>query len=194
MKRIFNRVIILAFSLLVMGISASALARNDKFLDSKDAKEKDEPQAFLKNYDKLMEGSEANWVWFAPGYKASKYKTVKIQPFHVTGKGHWVKPAAADGPDYYDTWISKSDLDWKVVKGGADITLEGNIANAWEPSNAASFWGGWMANPGVCQELIGKDSKGNIVFQIRHKARGSTVSDAVENGIEKIVKALEKGK
>ena len=194
MKRIINRIMMLVLTLVVVGISAPAAARNDKFLDSKDAKEKDEPQAFLKDYDKLIKGSEADWVYFAQGFKASKYKTVKIQPFHITGKGHHVKSAAADGPDYYDTWISKSDLDWKVVQGGADITIEGNIANAWEPSGAASFWGGWMANPGVCQELIGRDSKGNIVFQIREKSRGSTVSDAVENGIENIVKTLVKGK
>jgi hypothetical protein len=51
-----------------------------------------------------------------------------------------------------------------------------------------------MANPGACQELIGRNSKGAIVFQIRHKSRGSTVPDAIENGIEDILKTLEKGK
>ena len=37
----------------------------------------------------------------------------------------------------------------------------------------------------------GKDKKGNTVFEIRHKARGSSVEDSVENGLEKILKTLE---
>ena len=78
--------------------------------------------------------------------------------------------------------------------GKADLTIEGHVVHAWEPSGAARFWGGWYANPGAVQELIGKDSSGKIVFQIRHKSRGSTVRDAIENGLEDVVKSLEKGK
>jgi len=180
--------------LFVMGLCAPATAAAKMFIKSDDAKEKDEPQEFLQDYDKLVKGAEADWVYFAEGFKASAYKTVGIKPFHLTGKGPQVKIAAESGPDYYDTWITKSKLGWKIVKEGGDLILEGNIANAWAPNGAARFWGGWMANPGACQELIGKDSKGNIVFQIRHKSRGSTVPDAIENGIENIIKTLEKGK
>jgi hypothetical protein len=38
-----------------------------------------------------------------------------------------------------------------------------------------------------------KDSKGNIVAEVRHKAKGSTIRDAVENGLEEVAKALSKG-
>jgi len=38
-----------------------------------------------------------------------------------------------------------------------------------------------------------KDSKGNIVAEIRHKAKGSTIRDAVENGLEEVAKALANG-
>jgi len=183
----------LVAALFVVVLSAPAFA-GSKFVNSEDAEEKDEPQAFLKDYDKLVKGSEADWVYFAEGFKAHAYKTVSIKPFHITGKGSEVKYAAESGPDYYDTWIERSDLGWKVVKGGGDLSIEGNIVNAWEPSGGARFWGGWLANPGACQEVIGRNSKGAIVFQIRHKSRGSTVPDAVENGIEDILKTLEKGK
>ena len=193
MKHRFNLMSLLVIMLVVVGVAAPAAAGKG-FLASDDAKENDEPQAFLKDYDKLVKGSEADWVYFAEGFNAANYKTVRIKDFGVTGKGPQTKMAAETGPDYYDTWIAKSGLGWKVVKEGASLTLEGNMVNAWEPSGAARFWGGWMANPGACQELIGKDSKGNIVFQIRHKSRGSTVPDAVENGIEDILKTLEKGK
>jgi hypothetical protein len=176
-------------------VSLPAMAGSKKFSDSDDAKKEDEaPQKFLKGYDKLVQGKEADWVWFAEGFDAKAFKTVKIKPYAATGKNSRSKAAAEDGPGYWDKWVSKTKLNWDVVKGGADLTIEGNIADAWEPSGAARAWGGWMANPGTCQEIIGKDSKGNTVFEIRHKSKGSTLSDAVENGIENICKSIAKGK
>lgn len=193
MNHKMKRLTVPFLALCILGCAAMALA-GSKFTASDDAKEKDEPQKFLKDYDKLVKGAEADWVYFAPGFKASAYRTVSIRPFRITGKGSEVKYAAGTGPDYYEEWIERSDLGWKVVKSGGDLVLEGNIANAWEPSGAARFWGGWLANPGVCQELIGRNAKGAIVFQIRHKSRGSSVPDAVENGIEDILDTLKKGK
>jgi hypothetical protein len=38
---------------------------------------------------------------------------------------------------------------FKVVKSGGELQIEGNVFNAWEPSGAARYWGGWAANPGV---------------------------------------------
>jgi hypothetical protein len=176
-------------------LSLPAFAGEKKFIDSDDAKKEDEaPQKFLKSYDKLVKGKEADWVWFAEGFDAKAFKTVKIKPYAATGKGSRSKAAAEDGPGYWEKWTAKTKLNWDQVKGGADLTIEGNIADAWEPSGAARAWGGWMANPGVCQEIIGKDSKGKTVFEIRHKSKGSTLSDAVENGIENICKTIAKGK
>ena len=80
------------------------------------------------------------------------------------------------------------------MKDGGDLRIEGNIFNAWEPSGAARVWGGWAANPGVGMELVAKDKSGKTIFEIRHKAKGSTMEDAVENGLENIVKTLEAGK
>ncbi len=77
---------------------------------------------------------------------------------------------------------------------GGDIIIEGNIFNAWEPSTGARMWGGWLANPGCGIELRATDKAGKLIFEVRHKARGSTVEDAVENGLESIVETLEMGK
>jgi hypothetical protein len=176
-------------------LSLPAFAADKKFIDSDDAKKEDEaPQKFLKNYDKLVKGKEADWVWFAEGFDAKAYKTVKIKQYAATGKKSPSRAAAEDGPGYWEKWIQKTKLGWDEVKSGGDLTIDGNIADAWEPSGAARAWGGWMANPGVCQEIIGKDSKGKTVFEIRHKSKGSTLSDAVENGIENICKTIAKGK
>jgi hypothetical protein len=185
----------LGAALLALGLSVPLAAAEKKFIDSDDGKKDDDaPQTFLKDYDKLVKGKEADWVYFTGGFDAKAYKTVRIKEFSTSGKGSRLRNAAEDGAGFYERWIQRAKLGWEVAPKGADLTLEGNIANAWEPSGGAKFWGGWMANPGTCQEVIGRNSGGKIVFQIRQKSRGSTVSDAVENGIEKIVETLKQGK
>jgi hypothetical protein len=184
-----------ALLLLALLLSLPALAKEKKFVNDDASKEKDEPTTWLKDYDQLVKGSEADWVFF-DGYSAGSYKSVVVKEFSGTEKDREARNAAEYGKEYAEQWISRSKkLGWEIVdKGKADLTITGNVAHAWEPSSAARFWGGWYANPGAVQELIGKDSSGKIVFQIRHKSRGSTVRDAIENGLEDVVKSLEKGK
>jgi hypothetical protein len=185
----------LGAALLAFGLSVPLAAAEKKFIDSDDAKKDDDaPQTFLKDYDKLVKGKEADWVYFTAGFDAKAYKKVRIKEFSTSGKGSRLKNVAEDGVGFYERWIQKSKIGWEVVPKGGDLTLEGNIASAWEPSGGARFWGGWMASPGTCQEVIGRDSGGKIVFQMRQKSRGSTMSDAVENGIEKIIENLKKVK
>lgn len=180
---------------LLAALVASPAAAEKRFVDDGASKEKDEPTEWLKDYDKLEKGKEADWVYF-DGYSAGSYKTVLVKEFSFNEKDKEAKRAADYGKEYADQWIQKSGkLGWELVdKGKADLTIEGHVVHAWEPSGAARFWGGWYANPGAVQELIGKDSSGKTVFQIRHKSRGSTVRDAIENGLEDVVKSIEKGK
>ena len=193
MLKITRRLSLLALASLVAVALSTPAAAKDQLLGSDDSKEKDEPQEFLKDYDKLVKGAEADWVYFTASPKT--FKKVVIKPFESTGKGSRARNAAEEGAEFLEQWIERSkSLGWDVVKSGGDLTIEGNIFNAWEPSGAARFWGGWAANPGCGIELMAKDSKGNIVFQVRHKAKGSTISDAVENNLENIVDTLGKGK
>ncbi len=181
---------------LVVALAAlPAFAGEKRFQGDDASREKDEPTTWLKDYDKLVEGKEADWVFF-DGYSAGSFKSVAVKEFSATEKDKDARHAAEYGKEYAEQWIQESKkLGWEVVSDGkADLTIEGNVAHAWEPSGAARFWGGWYANPGAVQELIGKDASGKIVFQIRHKSRGSTVKDAIENGLEDVVKSLEKGK
>ncbi len=195
MRRNVFSIRLFAVALLAAFVALPAAAKEKKFLDDDAAKEKDEPTSWLKDYDKLVEGKEADWVYF-DGYSAGSYKSVVVKDFSYTEKDREAKNAADYGKEYVEQWVSKSKkLGWEIVdKGKADLTIEGHVVHAWEPSGAARFWGGWYANPGATQELIGKDASGKIVFQIRHKSRGSTVRDAIENGLEDVVKSLEKGK
>jgi hypothetical protein len=91
-----------------------------------------------------------------------------------------------------EQWLDKQGF--KVVKSGGEITVTGNVFNAWEPRGAGRYWGGWAANPGVGVEVLVKDSRGNVVAEVRHKSKGSSMRDAVENALEEVAKALVGGR
>ena len=182
--------IALAFVLVLSARPAEA-SKGKTFLDSDDAKEKDEPQKYLKDYDKLTKGKDADWVYF-PNGSLKSYRTVTVKEFDENGRGREARDAARDAKDYMEQWLDKQGF--KVVKSGGELTVEGNIFNAWEPHGAARYWGGWMANPGVGVEVVAKDSKGNIVAEVRHKNKGSTIRDAVENALEEVAKAFSDGR
>jgi hypothetical protein len=183
-------------AVVALTVPGNAWAKSGKtFLASSDAKESDEPQGYLPDYAKLVKGDDADWVYF-PNGSLKSYKTVLIKPFTSnTGGDHKIegKHAAEYGPEYLTKWLEKQGF--QVVESGqTDMVVEGNIFNAWEPSGAGRFWGGVFANPGAGEEVICKDSKGTILGFIRHKSRGSTLKDAVENGLEEIAKSIAKGK
>jgi hypothetical protein len=184
-----RRLFVFAFAAAFL-LAAPALLAEKKFLDSDDAKERDEPQKFLPDYDKLVKGKDADWVYFPDG-ALSKYKTASVKDFDYTGKGVESREASRDGRDYAEQWLEKQGF--KVVKSGGELEVEGNVFNAWEPRGAARSWGGWAANPGVGIELILK-ANGKVVGEVRHKAKGSTIRDAVENGLEDMMKSVAKGK
>ncbi len=196
MKPMTRRYALLSFAaLFALAVSVPAAASSKKFTESDDAKEKDEPQEYLKNYDKLTKGKEADWVYFPEGGNLKSIKTVSLKAWGTTNKGSKARHAAESGPEYLEQWIKRSKkLGWEIVKEGGDLRIEGNVFNAWEPSGGARFWGGWAANPGVGMELVAKDKSGKTVFEIRNKSKGSSMEDAVENGLENIVKTLEAGK
>ena len=191
MVRHMTRLFAMTLTVFLVLSARPAEAAKKTFLDSDDAKEKDEPQKYLQNYDKLTKGKDADWVYFPNGGLKS-YKTVSVKEFEENGRGREARDAAREGKDYMEQWLDKQGF--KVVKSGGELTVEGNIFNAWEPHGAARYWGGWMANPGVGVEVVAKDSKGNIVAEVRHKNKGSTIRDAVENALEEVAKAFSDGR
>jgi hypothetical protein len=181
--------------LLGVAVSAPALAKKVKtFLDSDDAKEADEPQKFLPDYGKLVEGKDADWVYFPNGSLAT-YKKVVVNAFASDAvEAHAVEArhAAEYGPEFMKKWLVKQGFE--IVEANGDMVVDGNVFNAWEPSGGARFWGGWMANPGCGIEVILKSPKGEVLGYVRHKSRGSTIKDAVENGLEEVAKTIAKGR
>jgi hypothetical protein len=190
MVRHMTRLFAIALTAVLVLSARPAEAAKKTFLDSDDAKERDEPQKYLKDYDKLTKGKDADWVYFPSGSLKS-FKTVTVKEFEENGRGREARDAAREGKDYMEQWLDKQGF--KVVKSGGDLLIEGNVFNAWEPHGAARYWGGWAANPGVGLEVVARDAKGNIVAEVRHKAKGSTIRDAVENGLEDVAKALANG-
>jgi hypothetical protein len=184
--------ITLAAAISIALIASPALGKGGKtFLDSDDAKEAKEPAKFLPDYDKLTKGKDADWVYFPEG-SLKKYRTVSVKEFVENGRGHEARDAAKEGKEYMEEWLEKAG--YKLADKGAELTVEGNVFNAWEPGTGARIWGGWMANPGVGVEVLVKDSSGKVVGEIRHKNRGSTIPDAVENALEEVSKAIEDGR
>ncbi len=172
-------------------VASPALGKAKNFLDSDDAKEANEPAKFLPDYDKLTKGKDADWVYFPEG-SLKKYRTVSVKEFVENGRGREARQAARAGKEYMEHWLEKAG--YKLADKGAELTVEGNVFNAWEPGTGARIWGGWMANPGVGVEILLKDSSGKVVGEVRHKNRGSTVEDAVENALEEVAKAIEDGR
>jgi len=183
-------VLFIAVLALAIGV-APAIGKGKSFLDSDDAKEANEPAKYLPDYDKLTKGKDADWVYFPEG-GLKKYKTVQVKEFTENGKGREARHAAEAGKEYMEQWLERDG--YKLAEKGAELVVEGNVFNAWEPGTGARIWGGWMANPGVGLEILLKDSSGKIVGEIRHKNRGSTIEDAVENALEEVAKAISEGR
>ncbi len=180
---------------LAVVLAGPSFAKTPKtFLSSDAAKEADEPQKFLPDYGKLVEGKDADWIFFPTGSLKEKKKVV-LKPFQSNAvETHAVdaRHAAEYAPDFLKKWLTKQGFE--VVDSDGDMVVEGNVFNAWEPSGGARFWGGWMANPGCGLEVVLKDPKGEVLGYVRHKSRGSTIKDAVENGLEEVAKAIAAGK
>jgi hypothetical protein len=172
---------------LCLSVRPAQGARGKTFTDSDDAKEKDEPAKFLPDYDKLTKGKDADWVYFPEG-GLKKYRTVSVKEFDENGRGREARDASREGRDFMEQWLDKQGF--KVVKSGGDLTVTGNVFNAWEPHGGARYWGGWLANPGVGVEVLVKDSRGNVVGEVRQKSKGSSIRDAVENALEEVGKAV----
>lgn len=186
-----NRRLFVAALAACFALATTALAAEKRFVDSDDAKEKDEPQKFLPDYDKLVKGKDCDWVYFPEG-SLKKYKSVQVNEFGNTGKGREAKEAASYGKEYMEQWLQREGFE--IVEKGADLVVDGNVFNAWEPGTGARVWGGWAANPGVGLEVMVKDKAGKVLGEMRDKARGSTLHDAVENGLEDVTKDIAKGK
>lgn len=180
-----------AFLALALVAAPAFAAKAKTFVGSDDSKEADEPAKYLPDYDKLTKGKDADWVYFPEG-GLKKYKSVQVKDFVENGKGREAREAAEDGKEYMEQWLERGG--YSLAEKGAELVVEGNVFNAWEPGTGARIWGGWMANPGVGLEVVVKDSSGKVVGQIRHKSRGSTVEDAVENALEEVAKAIMDGR
>jgi len=80
----------------VLALAALPALAEKKFLESDDAKEKDEPHTYLPDYDKLTKGKDADWVYFPEG-SLSKFKTASVaagRPIRASASKCCARPAA----------------------------------------------------------------------------------------------------
>ena len=110
-------------------VALPAFAADKKFVDDDASREKDEPTTWLKNYDQLVKGKEADWVFFE-GYSAGSYKTVAVKDFSSNEKDREARRAAEDGKDYAEQWIQKSGkLGWNTAGSGNCLLYTSDAAD-----------------------------------------------------------------
>src|SRR5262245_1704610 len=106
--RRYHPAILFAF-LVAAIVCAPAIAKQKTFLKSDDATEEDEPQGFLPSYDKLIEGSHADWIDL-PGGSLKPFKSVVVKEFTSNGTGEHkidAKHAAEYGKGYMENWLKE---------------------------------------------------------------------------------------
>ena len=190
MANVSRRLLVALSAAFLLLAVPTAQASDKKFVDSDDAKEKDEPQKFLPDYDKLVKGKDADWVYFPDG-SLSKYKTASVKEFDHNGHG---PSAARRRATARTTWSSGSrSRASRWSSRAATSSVEGNVFNAWEPTVRRATGAAGRPTRASGLELLVKDSKGNVVGELRQKAKGSTIRDAVENGLEDMAKAIVDG-
>ena len=69
-----------------LSLSPAGAPNPSGFLASGDAKEADEPQKFLPDYDKLTKGKTLDWVYFPEG-NLHRYKTIVVKEFVFNAPG-----------------------------------------------------------------------------------------------------------
>src|SRR5512132_1633056 len=110
-------VLFIAVLALAIGV-APAIGNGKSFLESDDAKEANEPAKLLPDYDKLMKGKDADWVYFPEG-GLKKYKTVHVKEFVENGKGHEARRAALSGKEYMEQWLERGG--YTLADKGAEL-------------------------------------------------------------------------
>ena len=92
------------------------------------------------------------------------------------------------------TWSSGwTKQGFKVVKSGGDIDRRRQRLQRLGAPRRGSLLGRLGGQPGRRARAAREGLKGNVVGEVRHKAKGSTIRDAVENGLEDVAKALAEG-
>ena len=112
-----------------LALCAAPAFASEKFVDSKDAKEKDEPQKFLKDYDKLTKGKDADWVYFPNGsLKSFHTVTVKDTP-QARGMLHAVRHLVELKIDPNRSYVRHAGTDLLEPNGVQGLTLTPGSSN-----------------------------------------------------------------
>lgn len=184
MKRFLYAASIIMAILMLFG--GDAWAKKDKFVESKEYKEKKDPTGFIKNYEGMEEGNDINWVYLKPGVKFGKYNSVKIESFGtIANKSN--KDIQKGLKENFETSFQRigkktSDSGVLVIKGAMYKVEEYNVGKKIGMSfipGAGGVLSRTQGNPTVGVELILIDAATKEeVARIRHEAQDSSLNSA----------------
>jgi hypothetical protein len=155
----------------------------DKFVDSKEYKDKDFRSCIISDYTNMVEGDDINWVWKNPDVKLENYKLSLGQVVNKAAKEKSSDTKAVK--EAYKEAIS--DVKYKGKESlVADVCVyevqEFSYGKAWIP-----FAGGHQMQAGVGVEVVLKDKGGKAVATFRHFTReGARTEEAAKESAEDI--------
>lgn len=159
-----------------------------RYVQDDDSRERGAQNRFLRDYDLLEKGAEADWVYLRD-FDARRYRTVAVKPYSPERGRSEAGRLAEEGKRALEAAIGRATgLDaWTVVEGTADLVLHGNVTRVWTRDGSG---GGWAQNSAV-QELLGRDREGRVVLQMRHRSVGGSLRDLLSRGIGDFVSEME---
>lgn len=184
MKRFLYAASIIMAILMLFG--GDAWAKKDKFVESKEYKEKKDPTGFIKNYEGMEEGKDIKWVYLKPGVKFGKYDSVKIESFDtIANKSN--KDIQKGLKDDFETSFKRIG---KNVSGSGQLIIKGAMYKVEEYDvgkkvgmsfipGAGGILSRTQGNPTVGVELILIDAATKEeVARVRHEAQDSSLHSA----------------
>ena len=151
---------------------------SNRFVDTDDYKSGDYDKGIIEDYSNLVEGDGVEWVYVAPGVHLADYK-IKVDQFKnksdITSNS-MMKSLEQTLNESLARNASKSPKGTLTADGAVYWAERSSEGKRWIP-----YAGGHLAQAGVGVEVILRDSKGNIVAEIRHSGReGDRVESAAE--------------
>jgi hypothetical protein len=184
MNKTFKMSIAVALLMPALGLCGS-----DKFIDSKDYKDKGFRKCIISDYSVLTEGKGIDWAWKKSDVKLSDYK-ISIDSLENKAEKKKASETKAVTNAFKDA-LSDADGAKKTKTLVADVCIyeidEFSYGKAWIP-----FAGRYQMQEGVGVEMILKD-KGQTVAVLRDFSRsGERIEDAAKKVAENLTEFITK--
>ncbi len=180
--------------------SGDALAKKDKFVESKEYKEKKEPTGFIKNYEGMLEGDDIKWVYVKEGVKFGKYNSVRVESLETIANRS-DKDIQKGMKGDFETSFERIG---KKITDSGELRIKGALYKIEERDEGKKIGMGFIpkagrvlrrteGNPTIGVEVIIIDAKTKEeIARIRHEAQDKSVNSAAQEVADDIANFIKK--